>query len=455
MDFSSQLEAAIRLIDRWLAYRVYSDRLPGLAAGIVYKDKIIFSKGYGYADLKQKTATTDTTCYRIASFSKIFTAIATLQLFEQGKLHLDDHVQQHLPWCNSENSGDTALMTIRQLLTHTSGLDRDGVTPHWVDYQFPTLEAFQQHIADGALVYQPATRWKYSNMGYTLLGQVVAAVAGTTYEAHVNEYIVKRLDLTGTSPVLTEELIKRLAPGYSRDLPGEEREPFPHIEANVMASATGFTSNVRDLCQLMTTFFDGDTRLLRDETKREMRRIQWLRESPDEAWCLGFESWKINQRRLYGHGGSFQGYRSRFGIDPERQIGLVICVNAMDGLVKSLADGAFQIIDHIITQFATYEQPEHKVEHLERYEGIFRNVWGDQTCAAINDSLVLFAADSASPIYEFSRLRHEQDDQFLMFDGSGFDHIGEPVRFECDEQGVAQRIFVGANPSNRWEPENP
>ncbi|MBO0795086.1 MAG: serine hydrolase, partial [Ktedonobacteraceae bacterium] len=70
MDLTTQLETAARLIDRWLAYRVYADRLPGLALGIVYQDRVIFSKGYGYANMEKQTATTDTTCYRIASFSK-------------------------------------------------------------------------------------------------------------------------------------------------------------------------------------------------------------------------------------------------------------------------------------------------------------------------------------------------------------------------------------------------
>src|SRR5947209_165536 len=98
MDLTKQLGNATKLIDRWLDYRVYSDQIPGLSIGIVYKNGVIFSKGYGYADVKKKIKANDRTCYRIASFSKVFTAIAILQLFKQGKLHLDDYVQHYLPW---------------------------------------------------------------------------------------------------------------------------------------------------------------------------------------------------------------------------------------------------------------------------------------------------------------------------------------------------------------------
>src|SRR5947208_7506339 len=111
MDLTTQLETATHLIDCWLAYRCYADHLPGLALGIVHKDRVLLTKGYGSANLAEQIPTTATTCYRIASFSKIFTTIAILQLFEQGKLHLDDRIEQYLPWCHSEQAQETARIT--------------------------------------------------------------------------------------------------------------------------------------------------------------------------------------------------------------------------------------------------------------------------------------------------------------------------------------------------------
>jgi D-alanyl-D-alanine carboxypeptidase len=452
MDLTKPLEAATRLIDQWLTYRVYADRLPGLSLGIVYEDRVILRKGYGYANREEKIATSETTCYRIASISKIFTALAILQLFEQGKLRLDDPVQHHLPWCSSEQAQETARITIRQLLTHTAGLDRDGDTPHWFDYHFPSLPQIQKHIAEGALTYRPTEAWKYSNLGYTLLGAVIEAASGQSYEDYVTEQIVQRLDLTLTAPELTSEVIAQLAPGYTRDLPERVREPFPQIRTNVMASATGFASNVRDFCTFMMAQFDGDTRLLKDETKREMRRVQWVRDGFTGDWGLGYETWKINQRRVYGHGGSFQGYKSRFAFDPENKIGLVIFVNAMEGPAQSLVDGAWQVIDYVISHFAELEQALFPLENGEKYEGVYRTIWGDTTIAAVSKSLLFYQSNAQNPFADFGKLRYEQDDQFTIISGNPVGSVGETTRFVFDGQGMAQKMIVGPNPADRFEP---
>jgi CubicO group peptidase (beta-lactamase class C family) len=337
------------------------------------------------------------------------------------------------------------------LLYHTSGIDRDGKLPQWVTYEFPSLQQFQQQIAAGSMIYAPAEHWKYSNYGFTLLGAVIQAVSGVSYEEYVTEHIVKQLGLTHTAPVLTDAVMQQLALGYSRELPEQAREAFPHIETHVMAPATGFSSNIHDFCQFMLAQFNGDSRLLKDGTKREMRRLQWRREGFISDWCLGFETWKINQSRYYGHGGSFQGYRSRFGFDPERQIGLVIFSNAIDAPSQDLAHGALGIIDYVITHFSEFEAAESAPEQIEKYEGTFRSIWGDVSITAVQNKLLLYVPGARSLEGEISQLRHEQEHQFTMVNGSGFDHVGEVLRFELDDQGVARRVYVGPNPSDRFE----
>jgi len=185
MDFSRQVTGACRLIDRWLAYNVAMERIPGLSVGIVYQQQVVFQRGYGYADLAGETKASATTCYRIASFSKVFTTIAILQLVEQGLLQLDERAQHYLPWLQSTHDDRVAQITIRQLLTHTSGLKRDGETTHWVDFRFPALEEIQQQVAASPMAYTPAITWKYSNFGYTLLGEIIRVVSGQAYETYV------------------------------------------------------------------------------------------------------------------------------------------------------------------------------------------------------------------------------------------------------------------------------
>jgi D-alanyl-D-alanine carboxypeptidase len=449
MNLTSRLEAAAGLIDRWLAYQVYTSRIPGLSVGIVYQDHVILGTGYGYANIADKVKATDRTCYRIASFSKVFTAIAIMQLFEQGKLNLDERVQRYVPWCRSEHDSETEHMTIRQLLSHTSGMIRDGNLPQWIDYHFPVLEQFQQQIAQGSMTYLPAVRWKYSNMGYALLGAIIQAVSGVSYDEYVTKHIVKRLSLTHTAPTLTDEIVGRLALGYSREVPEHERETFPHIETNVMSSTTGFSSNIVDFCQFMMALFDEDTRLLDSRTKREMRRVQWVSEGPAFDWCLGFEAWKVNQSRYYGHAGDFCGYRSQFGFDPESKIGLVIFANAMDAPARELTFTALRIIDYVITHFSEFASVAQTAEQIKRYEGIFRNIWGDIAIVAVDKQLLLYSPESRSPEDGFSLLRYDRGDQFTVVSGDDIHYIGETVRFEFDDQGVAQNIYVGPNSSQR------
>jgi len=95
MDLTASLTAASRVIDRWLAYKTIAGRLPGLSAGIVYKNTLLFQHAYGYADVEQQRPTSATTGYRIASFSKTFTAIAIMQLAEQGGLEDEERARMH------------------------------------------------------------------------------------------------------------------------------------------------------------------------------------------------------------------------------------------------------------------------------------------------------------------------------------------------------------------------
>jgi D-alanyl-D-alanine carboxypeptidase len=452
MDFTRPLQNAITVIDRWLAYNIATDqRIPGLSFGLVYGDKVLYSRGYGYADLAQNIPASETTCYRIASFSKIFTTIAIMQLQEQGKLALDDHVQQYLPWFTSANDQHLDSITVRQLVTHTAGLDRDGDTAHWIDFQFPALATIQRYVVEGAAtVYAPLEQWKYSNYGFTLLGEIIKQVSGVSYEEYVTHNIVERLGLLHTAPTLTDDILKQLAKGYSRSLPGQEKEPFPAIETHVMASATGFSSTVQDLCQLMIALFDGDTRLFQDETKREMRRIQWLREEDGSDWCVGLETWKVNDRRLYGHGGSFPGYKSRFGFDPKQAIGVVVLANAIDAPSADIVNKIWETINYFITHDAEFEQVAAAPESVDAYVGTYRNIWGDVEVAAIADHLLLYTPGPLAPIADLDRLQYKEDGIYKIISGNSFGNVGELVRFE-KEGDQASRMFIGASPSTRWE----
>src|SRR3989344_5695335 len=246
------IKYAVKIIDAWLPSKIQYDRIPALSVGLVHNGKIVYKRGFGFADVESLEPATPNTCYRIASISKTFTAVAIMQLAEQGKLHLDDKIHKYLPWFKSRSKdSDSNNITIRQILSHTAGVFRDGNTPHWADDKFPDITGLQKSISK-AVVFENLTRFKYSNFGFALLGEVVKKISGVSYNEYVSENIIKKLGMERTAPDLTKENEGWLAKGYSRSIPNKEREAFHHIPTNAYASATGFLSNVSDLAKYLS-----------------------------------------------------------------------------------------------------------------------------------------------------------------------------------------------------------
>src|SRR2546426_4109570 len=129
-----EVASHLRLLEAWIASQMAYRGLPGLSIGIVYDQNLMWSKGFGYSDVEKKTPATPSTIYRMASVTKLLTATAMMQLRDHGQLGLDDPVAKYLPWFQIRNRYPDALpITIRHLLTHTSGLPRDAAFPYWMD----------------------------------------------------------------------------------------------------------------------------------------------------------------------------------------------------------------------------------------------------------------------------------------------------------------------------------
>ncbi|WP_153062260.1 serine hydrolase, partial [Escherichia coli] len=136
------------------------------------------------------------TKFRIASNSKLFAAIAILQLREAGKLRLDDPVVKYLPWFKPKPAGqDDGAITIEQLLSHSSGLQREA-SDHWASFNFPTEAELIKLMPERQAAFPPQTRWKYSNLAYAVAGQVVEAITGQRWADYVQANILAPLNMT-------------------------------------------------------------------------------------------------------------------------------------------------------------------------------------------------------------------------------------------------------------------
>ena len=170
---------ALELVRIWLdAQRAY-DQIPGISAGIVHDQQMVWSGGFGFADPARRVAADARTIYSICSISKLFTSIGVLQLRDAGKLRLDDPVGRHLSWFNIRRPADAPEITIEGLLTHAAGLPRESDHAYWTgpEYAFPTREQIIERLSRQETLYPAETYFQYSNLGLTLAGEVVAAAS--------------------------------------------------------------------------------------------------------------------------------------------------------------------------------------------------------------------------------------------------------------------------------------
>ena len=257
MNLTTHPEVAsnLALLDIWIRARMAYSGVPGTSVAIVHDQELLYANGFGYADTaRQKPATADT-IYRIASHSKLFTAIAVLQLRDQGKVRLDDPLTDYLPWFKPQDSyPHSPTITLRHLLTHTSGLPREAGSGYWRDFNFPTTAEVQQRMPNLGQKIPSETEWKYSNLALTLAGEVVAAAAGQTFAAYVQQNILDPLHMDSSSVVFPAAQADRLATGYGRRMPDLTREALPFVDAKGMAAAAGLSSTVNDMARLCEQF---------------------------------------------------------------------------------------------------------------------------------------------------------------------------------------------------------
>src|SRR5918994_1271186 len=149
-----QVSAALTVLDSWIAATIAQKEQPGLSIGIVYDQDLIWAKGYGFADLGRQVPATPATSYRIASISKLFTATAIMQLRDAGKLRLDDPVGSRLPWFSIKKTyASGPPITVRHLITHTSGLPREVTGVNWSDLVFPKRDEMPRVVSSQETVY--------------------------------------------------------------------------------------------------------------------------------------------------------------------------------------------------------------------------------------------------------------------------------------------------------------
>lgn len=453
-DYKKAIKYAVKVFDAWLPSKIQYDRIPALSVGIVHNGKLVYKRGFGFADVESRESATPNTCYRIASISKTFTAVAIMQLAEQGKLNLDDKIYKYLPWFKAKTKdSDSRNITIRQILSHTAGIFRDGNTPHWANDKFPDVAGLQKSLSK-AVVFENLTRFKYSNFGFALLGEVIKKASGMTYDKYVSKYIIKKLEMEKTAPDLTKESEKWLAKGYSRPIPNKEREAFHHVPTKAYASATGFLSNVSDLSKYLSALSlkrKAAASLIGKESKKEMMREYWTTGEENESYGLGFAIYKIEKRKIIGHGGGFAGFITQIALDVENDIGVITLSNTNDSSSGSIKQGIFETIYKFADEKRKYIEGK-KISTQEKYEGAYRSKWGDEIVVGVDANLVAFSPKTNSPVKDGTLLKPKGKNKFVMDSKFNFDSPGEFADFVFGKnKRKANKLIWGSTPSERIE----
>jgi len=441
------LSASISFIDSWLALLWERGEIPGFVVAIADKGKIVFKKAYGYANLEKKEKLTTSHIFRIASHSKIFTATAIMQLAERGHLRIDDHVVDYLPWLKQHQDKRFLKVTIRQLLSHTAGVIRDGlVNDYWALLDpFPNEKQLRTAILKSSLVFDTNIQMKYSNFGYSLLGLVIEAGSGKTYNQYVIEHIVQPLGLKDTGPDYSgdysRDLDDKLVTGHSRaDLNKTRLSITGKVETNSMSSATGFYSTVADLCKYFAAQKVGTKLLLNDESKKEMQRAQCrvTNSKQSEEYGLGFIIEYLSSRCLFGHRGGFPGQRTSSLSDSKSDLFVVVLTNCIDASPGAINKSIFSVIDHFLKNGSASQSKK----KLHRFQGRFMELWSILEFVVLGDKIVAIDPTSWQPFDDAEELEYVDEKTLKVVKTNAFASEGELIHFTFSKSGEIKTVLV-------------
>jgi D-alanyl-D-alanine carboxypeptidase len=320
---------------------VAEHRLPGAAVGVVAGDELAWSLGFGYADVESETPSSPAGLYRIASITKTVTATAIMQLRDDGRLDLDDPVVQHLPELHTADGSVSPVdrVTLRRLLSHEAGLMTDPPGTTWSSREYLTdPSATLSRASEIRTAVPPSTQTKYSNLGFQLLGEVVARRSGMPYADYVRTHVLEPLGMSSTAfdPV-PSELASRRATGYAPRTFSDRlavAEP-PRPPASAVAEG-GLWSCVEDLARWVSAQFrteDGPRsaeRVLSGATLREMRRPRYLsNEEWTEAFAIGWYAKRRGEEVWIQHSGGLPGFITNVCFHAREPVGAIALLNGI------------------------------------------------------------------------------------------------------------------------------
>jgi CubicO group peptidase (beta-lactamase class C family) len=316
-------------LDQSIPEQLKQNNVPALAIATFRNGKLLFKKGYGFADLGNKIPVDANSGFNIGSISKMFTAWGVMKLVESGKIDLDTPVENYISrWSIPQSEFNKKKVTVRALLGHTAGLSVHGYPGFPPELTLPTLEESLDGVngpirADEPvkLIHEPNTKFKYSGGGYTILQLMIEEVTEMAFSEYMKETIFDPLGMENTSFTISEDILKNSATPYDED--GKEI----YLERFTAQAAAGLHTtlndfiifaeeNLKSATILDSEYFD----LMTSGTAVSKNR-----------YGLGYMKYNLGQTSLTGHAGSNDGWESAFFLHLPSNSAIVMLTNGSSG----------------------------------------------------------------------------------------------------------------------------
>lgn len=315
----------------------YSGNCPGVSVLIAQDENIILKKSFGYANLEDKIKAEPTTNFRLASVTKEFTAAAILILIQRGLIEFDTKLKDIFP----EFPKYGEKITVRNLLTHTSGLiDYEDLIPDIATIQVKDKDALRMMVEIDSTYFEPGTQYKYSNTGYALLAMIIEKIGGQHFADFLKQNIFEPLEMKNT--VAHEEgisIVSNRAFGYNRTDSGWIRNDQSFTSA--VLGDGGIYSNVEDMLKWEKSLYKN--KILSDDLRIESITRAVLNNGEKINYGYGWHLKTYRGEEIVYHGGSTQGFRNVIYRVPSKKFTVIILTNRNEGEPEKIADKIFDI----------------------------------------------------------------------------------------------------------------
>ncbi|HEX2907929.1 MAG TPA: serine hydrolase domain-containing protein [Phototrophicaceae bacterium] len=451
--------------DDYLGTQMATNHVAGMAVAVVKDGQVLFTKGYGYADIAQQIPVDpDKTIFILGSLSKVFTWTAIMQLVEQGKVSLDADVNTYLDFHIPDTYPQP--ITLNHLMAHNAGFeDRKYAQMAPANSQpTPLGDWLKTHIP--ARVRPPSQFSAYENYGATLTGYIIERVSGLSYADYMEQNILAPLGMSRTSvhQPFPAALNAEMTQSYAFVNGAYQPQPDFNVIANV-APAGAFRSTAADMTRFMIAHLNdghyGDASILQPETAQLMHTQSFAHDPQVNGMAHGFWELDINGQHIIGHAGSHFIFSSLFMLFPADNLGVFITANSQGSMAflggenYSVFERAF--VDHFFPQnLPTVTNPADFAQRADRFSGSYGMTMGQSETTPEKLASLLMAVD-VQPDKDGLIVPMLGNARFVEVEPLVFRQVDDDTRlvFKEDAAGNITQAFLGPNPQsalikNRW-----